>query len=85
MIFTYLYFKFLIYNVGSDNYIDIRKLAFMLEKKFKINVINQKIKNLFVDNYVSNLNKPKKNLNFKIKSSSFEAVMDVINNLKKNG
>jgi dTDP-glucose 4,6-dehydratase len=74
-----------IYNVGSDDYVDIRKLAFLLGKKYKVNVLSNKINRTFIDSYVPNINKAKKDLNLKIKYSSFEAVSHVINNLKKNG
>ena len=74
-----------VYNVGSDDYVDVRKLAFMLGKKYKVNVLSKKINKLFIDNYVPNISMAKKNLNLKIKYSSFEAVSNVINNLKKNG
>jgi len=74
-----------VYNVGSDDYIDVRKLAFMLGKKYKVNVLSKKINKLFIDNYVPSINKAKKHLNLKIKHNSLEAVSRVINNLKKNG
>jgi nucleoside-diphosphate-sugar epimerase len=74
-----------VYNVGSDDYADVRKLAFMLGKKYKVNVLSKKINKLFIDNYVPSINKAKKCLNLKIKYDSFEAVSNVINNLKKNG
>lgn len=74
-----------VYNVGSDDYIDVRKLAFMLGNKYKVNVLSKKINKLFIDNYVPSINKAKKHLNLKIKYNSFEAISRVINNLKKNG
>lgn len=73
-----------VYNVGSDDYVDARKLAFMLGKKYKVNVLSKKINKLFIDNYVPNINKAKKYLNLKIKYNSFQAVTDIINKLKKN-
>lgn len=73
-----------VYNVGSDDYVDVRKLAFLLGKKYKVNVLSNKINKIFVDSYVPNINKAKKYLNLKIKYNSFQAVSDVINNLKKN-
>ena len=57
----------------------------MLGKKYKVNVLSKKINKLFIDNYVPSINKAKKCLNLKIKYDSFEAVSNVINNLKKNG
>ena len=74
-----------VYNVGSDDYVDVRKLAFMLGKKYKVNVLSNKINKIFIDSYVPNISKAKKDLNLKIKYNSFEAVSHVINNLKKNG
>lgn len=74
-----------VYNVGSDDYVDVRQLAFLLGKKYKVNVLSNKINKIFVDSYVPNINKAKKYLNLKIKYNSFQAVSDVINNLKKNG
>lgn len=73
-----------VYNVGSDDYVDVRKLAFLLGKKYKVNVLSNKINKIFVDRYVPNINKAKKYLNLKVKYNSFQAVSDVINNLKKN-
>jgi nucleoside-diphosphate-sugar epimerase len=73
-----------VYNVGSDDYVDVRKMAFLLGKKYKVNVLSNKINKIFVDSYVPNINKAKKYLNLKIKYNSFQAVSDVINNLKKN-
>ena len=73
-----------VYNVGSDDYVDVRKLAFMLGKKYKVNVLSKKINKLFVDIYIPNINKAKKYLNLKIKYKSFKAVSNVIDNLKKN-
>jgi nucleoside-diphosphate-sugar epimerase len=73
-----------VYNVGSDDYVDVRKLAFMLGKKYKVNVLSNKINKIFVDSYVPNINKAKKYLNLKIKYNSFQAVSDIINKLKKN-
>jgi nucleoside-diphosphate-sugar epimerase len=74
-----------VYNVGSDDYVDVRKLAFMIGKKYKVNVLSNKINKIFIDNYVPNISKAKKDLNLKIKYNSFKAVSHVINNLKKNG
>ena len=74
-----------VYNVGSDDYVDVRKLAFMLGKKYKVNVLSNKINKIFIDSYVPNISKAKKDLNLKIKYNSFQAVSHVINNLKKNG
>jgi nucleoside-diphosphate-sugar epimerase len=74
-----------VYNVGSDDCVDVRKLAFMLGKKYKVNVLSNKINKIFIDSYVPNISKAKKDLNLKIKYNSFEAVSHVINNLKKNG
>lgn len=74
-----------VYNVGSDDYVDIRKLASLLGKKYKVNVLSNKINKIFVDSYVPNIHKAKKYLNLKIKYNSFQAASDVINNLKKNG
>jgi nucleoside-diphosphate-sugar epimerase len=74
-----------VYNVGSDDYVDVRKLAFLLGEKYKINVLSNEINKIFVDNYVPNINKVKKCFNLKIKYNSFQAVSNVIDDLKKNG
>jgi dTDP-glucose 4,6-dehydratase len=74
-----------VYNVGSDDYVDVRKLAFLLGKKYKVNVLNNQIDKKFVDSYVPNINKVKKCFNLKIKYNSFQAISNVIDNLKKNG
>jgi len=73
-----------IYNVGSDSAISIFKLAGLLSKKYNI-LLSHKNKNCnFVDRYIPNINKAKKELGLSIKYSNLEGVIKTIKSLKKN-
>ena len=71
-----------IYNVGSDQEINIRKLAFYLSRKYKLPIKFKKITNNFKDRYLPSILKAKKELNLKLKYTNYSAIDDVINNLK---
>ena len=70
------------YNVGSDQEINIRKLAFYLSRKYKLPRKFKKITNNFKDRYLPSILKAKKELNLKLKYTNYSAIDDVINNLK---
>jgi dTDP-glucose 4,6-dehydratase len=73
-----------IYNVGSDSAISIFKLADLLSKKYNI-LLSHKNKNCnFVDRYIPNINKAKKEFGLSIKYSNLEGVIKTIKLLKKN-
>jgi dTDP-glucose 4,6-dehydratase len=71
-----------IYNVGSDQEINIRKLAFYLSKKYKLPIKSKKITNNFKDRYLPSILKAKKELNLTLKYANYSAIDEVINNLK---
>jgi nucleoside-diphosphate-sugar epimerase len=76
-----------IYNVGSDDAISIYKLANLLATKYNLNVNfdNIKISEKIFDKYVPNIQKVKKKLNLINNYSTFDAIIKIINLLKKNG
>lgn len=71
-----------IYNVGSDNAIKIRDLAYFLSKKYKLNLKLKKIKSGIVDKYVPSIQKAKKKLKLSLKYNSLKAVNNVIQSLQ---
>ena len=73
-----------IYNVGSDQEVNIRKLALYLSNKYKLPIKLKKIKSNFEDRYLPSLHKSKKELNLKLKYSNYRAINQVINGLKNN-
>jgi len=73
-----------IYNVGSDQEINIRKLAFYLSNKYKLPIKFKKIKSDFEDRYLPSIYKAKKELNLKLEYSNYSAINEVINTLKNN-
>lgn len=73
-----------IYNVGSDQEVNIRKLALYLSNKYKLPIKLKKIKSNFEDRYLPSLHKAKKELNLKLKYSNYRAINQVINGLKNN-
>ena len=58
-----------IYNVGSDQEINIRKLALYLSNKYKLPIKLKKIKSNFEDRYLPSIHKSKKELNLKLQFS----------------
>jgi nucleoside-diphosphate-sugar epimerase len=73
-----------VYNVGSDQEINIRKLAFYLSNKYKLPIKVKKIKSSFQDRYLPSILKAKKELNLKLEYTNYKAVDEVINRLKNN-
>ena len=73
-----------IYNVGSDQEINIRKLALYLSNKYKLPIKLKKIKSNFEDRYIPLIRKAKKELNLKLEYSNYSAIIEVINRLKNN-
>ena len=73
-----------IYNVGSDQEINIRNLAFYLSNKYKLPLKIEKIKLSFEDRYLPSILKAKKELNLKLQYSNFRAINEVIKGLKNN-
>jgi nucleoside-diphosphate-sugar epimerase len=75
-----------IYNVGSDRFISIHKLANLLSKKYNLNMDfdNAKILKKKFDIYVPNIQKAKKELNLINNYSTVDAIIKTINLLIKN-
>jgi nucleoside-diphosphate-sugar epimerase len=73
-----------VYNVGSDQEINIRKLAFYLSNKYKLPIKLKRIKSNFHDRYLPSIIKAKKELNLKLGYTNYKAVDEVINRLKNN-
>lgn len=73
-----------IYNVGSDQEINIRKLALYLSNKYKLPIKLKKIKSNFEDRYLPSIHKSKKEINLKLQYSNYKAINKVINGLKNN-
>ena len=73
-----------IYNVGSDQEVNIRKLALYLSKKYKLPIKLKKIKSNFEDRYLPSILKSKKELNLKLKYSNYSGITEVISRLKNN-
>lgn len=75
-----------IYNVGSDDFISVHKLAFLLAQKYNLstNFHNPKISKKSIDKYNPTINKAKKELNLKNNYTTLEAIIKTINLLKKN-
>lgn len=69
-----------IFNVGSDNVINIRELAIKLSKKFnlKINMKNLN-KKKDKDIYIPDINKFRKKYNFQKKLDSYKSIIKTIN------
>jgi len=75
-----------IYNVGSDRFISIHKLANLLSKKYNLNADfdNSNILKKEFDMYIPNIQKAKKELNLKNNYSTVDAIIKTINLLIKN-
>ena len=71
--------KFELYNIGSDDIIDIHDLAIDLGKKYKLNVkINKKFQDNIKDIYVPNISKFRKNYKYQKKLNSLKAINQTI-------
>lgn len=73
-----------IYNVGSENSVNIHKLGSILGKKFNLNCLTRTIDKKKFDIYVPSTDKIKKKLNLRTKFNSLQAINKTINLLKKN-
>jgi dTDP-glucose 4,6-dehydratase len=73
-----------VYNVGSDQEINIRKLAFYLSNKYKLPIKLKRIKLNSQDRYLPSILKAKKELNLKLGYTNYKAVDEVIKRLKNN-
>jgi len=73
-----------IYNVGSDQEVNIRKLALYLSNKYKLPLKLKKIKSNIEDRYLPSIHKSKKELNLKLQYSNYRAINEVIKRLKNN-
>ena len=73
--------KYLIYNVGSDKAIDIKDLAVILSKKYKLRLQMRnynKNYNRIVDNYVPNISKVKKELALNLNLNNLQSIYKTI-------
>jgi dTDP-glucose 4,6-dehydratase len=74
-----------IYNVGSDNAIELHSLATFLGKKYRLNLNFQKrMSKKIIDKYIPSIKKAKKNLNLINSHSSLGAVLKTIRLIKKD-
>jgi nucleoside-diphosphate-sugar epimerase len=73
-----------IYNVGSENTVNIHKFGGILAKKYNLNSSIGKIDKKKYDMYVPSTNKIKKELNLVTKFTSLQAVNKTISLLRKN-
>jgi nucleoside-diphosphate-sugar epimerase len=71
--------SFKVYNLGSDDEVTIQLLVYNLSQKYKLKTTIPKVKLKQVDYYVPNVDKAKKELNLKIKYSSFNSIQKTIN------
>tara|TARA_X000000950_G_C13863304_1_gene639629 strand:- start:1660 stop:1953 length:294 start_codon:yes stop_codon:yes gene_type:complete len=71
-----------IYNVGSDNKIDINYLGIKLSKKFELKLEKKQINLNKTDYYVPMIKKIREKLKFKLEKNSYEAVIKTIKILK---
>ncbi len=73
-----------IYNLGSDDPISVEDLAVKLGNLYNIQVKRKNISKVGVDYYVPNISKFKKDFKLKRKLNSFNAVLRMISDLKRN-
>lgn len=72
--------NFNLYNIGSEDKIDIRQLAYKLAKKYKLETKIKKIKNKSKhDTYIPNILKFRKEFNYNKKLDSYKAIIKTIN------
>lgn len=74
-----------IYNVGSNDIIEIRSLAKFLSKKYNLitNFSKKKLNNKIIDRYVPDMSKAKKDLKLINNFTSLNSIVKTINCLKK--
>ena len=71
--------NFNLYNIGSEDKIDIRQLAYKLAKKYKLETKIKKIKNKSKhDTYIPNILKFRKEFNYNKKLDSYKAIIKTI-------
>ena len=71
-----------VYNCGSDDSVRLNRLSQLLSIKYDLKFICKKIKRSYLDQYVPNINKFRKDFKFYKKLSSYNAVVKTINQLK---
>jgi nucleoside-diphosphate-sugar epimerase len=71
-----------VYNCGSDDSVGLNRLSQLLSIKYDLKFISKKIKRSYLDQYVPNINKFRKDFKFYKKLSSYNAVVKTINQLK---
>ena len=71
-----------VYNCGSDNSVSLNRLSLLLSIKYDLKFTNKEIKRTYLDQYVPNINKFRKDFKFYKKLSSYNAVVKTINQLK---
>ncbi len=74
-----------IYNVGSDNSVQVQELAVSLAKKYNLSLKSKKINKKKIDKYIPNIDKARKELGLKNKINSFDAIIKTINSIIKDG
>jgi len=75
-----------LFNIGSEDKIDIRELAYKLAKKFKLETNIKKIENKNMhDIYIPNISKFRKKYKYYKKLDSYKAVIKTIKLLSQNG
>ena len=72
---------FPIYNVGSNNPVNMRTVGLYLAKRNKLSIKFNKIRTNFADVYLPSINKAKKELKLKLRYNSLKAIDDTINSL----
>jgi len=72
-----------IYNVGSNDEVEIHELAALLGKKYNLIIKSKTINEKVVDRYIPCINKAKRELVLKNNCNSFQAIIKTINLLKK--
>ena len=73
-----------IYNVGSNDAVEIKEIALLLAKKYNLKVTSKTINIKKTDKYIPSVDKAKKELGLKNKLKSFQAITKTIALLKKN-
>lgn len=77
-----------IWNVGSDNVIDIQKVMGLLSLKYDVPYECKKIHYKKIDKYIPNVDSAKKKLDLDLKFNSFEAIcktIEILRNEQKKG
>jgi dTDP-glucose 4,6-dehydratase len=73
-----------IYNVGSNDEVEIHELAALLGKKYNLRIKSKTINEKVVDRYIPCIDKAKQELGLKNNFNSSQAVIKTIKLLKKN-